>query len=466
MSVITLPANYRPRPYQQPFWDYMEGGGKRYFGVWHRRGGKDHTMLAWTTKAAFQRVGLYWHIYPTYEMGYKNLWNAASRDGVRFMDGFPDEVVKRRTEQRMMTELVNGSIHQIVGADDPDRLRGPNPVGIVMSEFSLHHPDAWNVLSPILAENGGWACFNMTPAGRNHAYQMLQHVQKLANWKTEILTVDETTLDDGSRVVSQEAIDEERSTGKSEGWIQQEYYCSFEAPYSGAIYADLLLDLRAKGRVGDFPYNPDFPVFTWWDIGINDETAIWYIQQIGDERRFIACDVKSGWPLDRWIKHVLEKPYIYSHHVGPWDLAHREQSTGHERLEFALRHGIRFEVASRSTNLADDIHEVRRYMTRYKCTFDARNTALGLDAMGQYHWRLDAQGRPTEKPHHDFSHAPDAIRHGVTYGYDQRGDTDNYRSSRDRPQTSGRYDVTRPHLVSSGRDGYQQQRGIYMPRGR
>lgn len=456
---ITLPYGYSPRPYQLPFWRHMEGGGKRYMGVWHRRAGKDHTMFAWTTKAAFQRIGLYWHVYPTYEMGRKNLWNASARDGMRFMSMFPDELVKRRSDQIMMTELVNGSIHQVVGSDDPDRLRGSNPVGVVMSEYSLQNPDAWNVLSPILAENDGWAVFNLTPAGRNHAWDMLQNVRRIPSWLTEVLTVNDTTLDDGvTPVVRPETIEEERATGRPEPWIQQEYYCNFDSPYAGAIYGDVMTELRRRGRIGSVPHNPDWPVDTWWDIGINDKTAIWFVQSVGQQRRFIRCETGSDRSLDQWIAFVLAQPYVYRHHVGPWDLEHREQSTGQQRVDFARRLGINFEVAPRSRNIAEDIHQVRRYLLRYECVFDQALCQEGLDQFAMYRWKSGKDGQPTETPEHQHSHAPDAFRHGVVVGLDQRGSNGMSEFAGEFPVRAGRYDATRPHLEGRA-NGYRADWG-------
>ena len=57
----------------------------------------------------------------------------------------------------MRLELKNGSIYQVVGTDNVDRLVGSNPIGVIFSEFSLQDPRAWDLVRPILAENGGWA---------------------------------------------------------------------------------------------------------------------------------------------------------------------------------------------------------------------------------------------------------------------------------------------------------------------
>ena len=64
VMAITLPNNWVPRPYQMPLWSYLEGGGKRAVGIWHRRSGKDDVALHWTAVAAHERPGNYWHLLP------------------------------------------------------------------------------------------------------------------------------------------------------------------------------------------------------------------------------------------------------------------------------------------------------------------------------------------------------------------------------------------------------------------
>jgi hypothetical protein len=63
MEVI-LPNRWEPRHYQRRLWSYLETGGKRAVGVWHRRAGKDEVCLHWAACAAMQRVGNYWHMLP------------------------------------------------------------------------------------------------------------------------------------------------------------------------------------------------------------------------------------------------------------------------------------------------------------------------------------------------------------------------------------------------------------------
>lgn len=416
MADIILPFKYRPREYQMPFWRYMESGGKRYCGAWHRRAGKDHSVFSWVSKAAFQRVGLYWHILPTYEMGRKIIWNGITGDGTRFVDLFPRELVKRVRDDLMLIELVNGSIYQVVGGDDPDRLRGANPVGTVFSEYAFFPTGgAWDVIRPILNENDGWAAFISTPQGRNHFYSIMEHAKKTEGWFAELNTIETTKRDDGSPVITQASIADDRASGMSEAMIQQEYYCSFDTPFEGAIYGDQMRALQAKNRITNVPFQPGLPVTTWWDIGVNDLGAVWFMQKSGKKRFFFNYRQESGMGLDEWIRYVLNKPYVYERHIGPWDLGHREKFSARTLEVSALKLGLRFDVAPK-TRVQDGIQEVRRYLNKYECEFDEVNCRDGVDAMMRYRWKKDKQGNPMLVPDHDFagaSHGADAFRTGA-----------------------------------------------------
>ena len=52
---VRIPNGWEEREYQMPLWDYLVGGGKRAFAVWHRRAGKDDIGLHYTAMALHKR---------------------------------------------------------------------------------------------------------------------------------------------------------------------------------------------------------------------------------------------------------------------------------------------------------------------------------------------------------------------------------------------------------------------------
>lgn len=219
MGNILLPHNFTPRDYQLPVLQAMDSGYKRGVCVWHRRAGKEKTFLNYQIREMYHRVGYYPYFFPTFKQGRKVLWNGADKAGFRFMDHFPKEIIKRKNDTEMLVELKNGSIWQLIGTDNYDAMMGSNPIGCIFSEFSLQDPMAWEFLRPILMENDGWALFNFTPRGYNHAKELYDMAVANDKWFCQMLTVDDTG------VLTAEQLDEERKAGMSEEKMQQEFWC-------------------------------------------------------------------------------------------------------------------------------------------------------------------------------------------------------------------------------------------------
>jgi len=220
MAEITLPHAFIPRPYQIPILKAWDSGIDRLYWVAHRRSGKDKTIFANLPKKMMQRKGTYYYFLPTYAQAKKVIWTGADKSGFKFLDHFPKEIVKSINQSDMIIELINGSILQMVGADNIDRIVGTNPIGVVFSEYSLMKPDVWNFISPILRENGGWAIFIMTPRGINHAWDLMKTIEHDPKWFVQTLTVDDT------QALTPEQLEDSRKEMPSD-LFKQEYYCTF-----------------------------------------------------------------------------------------------------------------------------------------------------------------------------------------------------------------------------------------------
>lgn len=419
---IILPFGWKPRSYQLPAWTYMEGDeeGKRAVLVWHRRAGKDLWGINLCAVKAHERVGTYWHILPTYKQGRKIVWDGFTRDGRKFRSHFPGELVTAENQAEMKVTFNNGAIYQVVGTDDVDSLVGTNPVGCIFSEFSLQDPAAWDYIRPILAENGGWAVFIYTMRGKNHGYKMLEMAKKNPTWFAQTLVAGDhgTRREDGRPVISDAIIEDERRAGMSEELIQQEFYCSAEAPLVGSYYGKQMADVMATNRVTSVPWAPEVPVDTAWDLGINDSMSIWCYQAIGNEVRIIDFYENSGEGLAHYAKWLQEKPYVYGRHYAPHDIEVRELGTGKTRKETARTLGIKFEVVPQH-EINDGIEAVRNLLPR--CWFDAKNCERGIEALKSYRKEFDEKKKVFHnRPEHDWSsHPADAFRY-LAVGFKKR----------------------------------------------
>lgn len=266
---IRIPAHYRPRPEQLAFWKAYHDGTRFFDLCWHRREGKDLTALNATVEEILtKRPGLAWHMFPTLAQGRKVLWDATDNEGRPLTSAFPKQLVTEvnkadmRIKCKFVPDIVSGadevreSTWQVVGADNPDSLRGGNPILVVISEFGDIAPNVWyEIIQPIILANNGKAMFVWTPKGRNHAYTLHCAAQKSMmdpaepkefKWFSQVLTADDTTkwvdehgleigiptqsmLETGKYkrvpVITREAIDKAREQGMDEAKILQEYFC-------------------------------------------------------------------------------------------------------------------------------------------------------------------------------------------------------------------------------------------------
>jgi phage terminase large subunit len=286
----------RPRAWQREVLVAREQGIRRLVVVVHRRAGKTVLGLTLLILGMLQRPGVYFYLAPFYNMGRKILWDGRDHLGRPFLDHFPPALVRAKNETEMQIELATAhgasSIFQVLGADQPDRLRGVNPFGVVLDEFSIMetaHP--WDLLRPILAENGGWAAFLYTPAGRNHGHELYEQARQRADWFTTLKTTEDTRRDgpgeDGGSIISRAQIEEEIAAGMPRELANQEFGCSFVSATPGAYFSKELDDAERGGRIRNVPWDPTLGVTTAWDLGISDAMAICFAQTTGIEVRII-----------------------------------------------------------------------------------------------------------------------------------------------------------------------------------
>ncbi len=415
---------YKARAYQGPLWRYMRGGGKRAVCVWHRRAGKDTNALHLTRELAMGRVGTYWHMLPSLRQGRRVIWEGIDRDGFRIIDKvWPQEIREATNNTEMRIQLINGSQWYVLGSDNYDAAVGSNPVGVVMSEYSIADPAAWDYIRPILAENGGWAIFIYTPRGKNHGYTLYQMARKNPDWFAELLTVDDTNA------IPQQAVTEEREAGMSEDMVRQEFYCSFEASLTGAYYGEQMGRAFDEGRITSVPHDPGLPVETWWDLGVGDQTSIWFAQRTpGGEIRLIDYYENSGEGLPHYVQLLNEKAkppkeggrgFAYGTHAFPHDIEVRELSTGESRRKTLDKLGVKPTVVPRAS-LEDGIEVVRRTLER--CWFDEDHCGRGIECLRSYRKRWNEIMQTWGDELHDWaSHGADAFRYGCSLKVGKRG---------------------------------------------
>ena len=412
---ITVPVNWKPWPHQKSFWDArFKEDKKRFMEVWHRRAGKDITALNMMAVEMFKRPGTYWHVFPTYAQAKKSIWQGSTNDSRKFLSFIPEETQIRKREDEMLVEVDTGngkSIYQFIGGDQPDRLVGGNPLGVVFSEYSLMNPMCWELVRPILAANGGWAAFIFTPRGYNHAWDLYDIVKDDPDWHVSVLDYTMTKRGDGTPIMTKEMVEQQVKEGMPEELARQEFSVDWSAPMTGAYYGKEMDAAEREGRITALRWEKDESVHTCWDLGVRDTMVVWFYQIVGEWVNVIDYLAHSGEGIDWFAKKLDEKPYVYAKHYAPHDVKQREVGTGKSVLETAEALGLRFEVVPK-LSVENGINAVR--MALPKCRFDREKCAHGLAALRQYAKSYDAKNKVWSKPIHNWaSHPADAFRYGA-----------------------------------------------------
>lgn len=404
---IILPYNYKARDYQRPFWEAMAKGCKRAVLVRHRRSGKDKDCWNFMIKEAAKVVGVYNYYAPSYKQGKKIIWDSIDSTGFKVLDHIPKDLIQGSLNStEMKIRLINGSLIQIIGTQEIDSVVGANPRGCVFTEYSIQDRRVWDLIRPILKENKGWAVFNFTPRGSNHAKELYDMALKQKDWFTQLLTVKDTG------VLTEEDIQKERDEGMSEDMIQQEYYCSFTLGVEGAYYAKYMYEAREEERIGNIPWDRQTRVYTAWDIGYGDSTSIIFYQICGNEIHIIDYYENHGEGLSHYAGVLHDKPYIYADHFAPHDIDSHSFSSGLSAKEVASSLGIRFiTLPTLKLRVDDGIEAVRGLFPRL--WFDEKKTKYLITCLENYRKEFDGKLEVYKnRPRHDkYSHGSDAMRY-------------------------------------------------------
>ena len=368
----------------------------------------------------------------------KAIWDAINpKTGKKRIDeAFPLAIRAATRDTDMFIRFRNGSTWQCLGSDNYQGAIGSSPIGIVYSEWALANPSARAYLRPILLENGGWQAYITTARGKNHAYKSYMAALR----DPQALAILQTAHETG--VFTPEQLEAERAEyralyGEDAGnaLFEQEYMCSFDAAILGAIWGAEIAKLTREGRYTRVPHDPEYPVFTAWDIGKTDATAIFFFQVIANEVRVIDFEQSTLKDPDYFAGRLLaqeitiniinneiviekgddipelahRKAYDYKTHWLPHDARAKTfaaKKSVQQQLDRALGN-IRI-----TPNLSwyDGMQAGRKLWDRAVVDYQCED---GLEACKQYRYDWDDDKKKfRDKPVHDWtSHPSDAWRY-------------------------------------------------------
>jgi hypothetical protein len=415
---IDLPYNgWQPRPHQKKLWRYLARGGKRAMAIWHRRAGKDEVLLHHTSVSMMERPANFWTCLPEYAQARKALWSAVNpHTGIRRIDEvFPRQLRATTDEGMMFIRYHNGATWQCIGSDTYDSTMGSSCAGLTMSEAALSNPAAWAYFKPMIEENNGWAAFISTPRGKNHTYDMFKYAQRQPGWFAELLTAEQTGALTKDKL--DEALAEYQALyGEAMGSAQyrQEYLCDWNAGGSiGSFYTVEMLAVRDQGRVLEVEALEGQPVHRSWDIGMADDTSVWWWQNQGAQCVILDCYSNSSQGLEHYAELIenrnRERGWIGGIDYVPHDAKVREWGTGKTRVETMRQLGLS-PMLVQDASLQDGINAVRQ--TLQFCVFHPR-CEKGISALEQYKREWDDDLKTFKKTAlHDWtSHYADSFRY-------------------------------------------------------
>jgi phage terminase large subunit len=411
-EVITLP--FRPRPWQRPL---IEDRARNIVAVVHRRAGKSTAFIWRGLRKALTEDRR--HI-PAHR---RNL----TSDPPRVVHVLPSQVMWQRTglwdkvalaaqkipgavawKSVFRVELPNGGIYQCGGMDKPDSWRGGSADEVIEDEADDVIASGLDmVIEPMLADYDGARVKIGTPKGNGRlaaAYDAAGHAPNTSRY---LLPWQATHALDAAQ------IERLRGTLDAEEFAQ-ELECSFTAPNSGSYYGRWLDDALRDDRICKVTYDPRLPVYTCWDLGMDDSTAIWWFQRSpGGEWRWLEYYEDNRLSLEGYAKVVHSKPYSYGRHYLPHDVEVQEMATGKSRRAVLQGLGVRPIKTVAAANPADRVSAARMILPR--SFFDAKGCEIGLKKLRGYRrqWNEHMGVWRAEPVHDGASHGADAFGTGV-----------------------------------------------------
>jgi hypothetical protein len=204
--------------------------------------------------------------------------------------------------------------------------------------------------------------------------------------------------------------------------MKQEYPATpeeaFEQAVEGAVYGRQFVELDKEQRILDIAHDAMSPVFTAWDIGNSDTTAIWFYQiKHGGWIDFIDYYEMNKADANHYVSLVHGKNYRYGKHKLPHDANKQGVAfsaiTSQKLLSDA---GLRdIDIIPRTENILDDISFTRTRFAQVRFNKNNPMVIEGVKKLRNYQFGWNEKfGRWSDTPiHNDVSHCADAFRYAI-----------------------------------------------------
>lgn len=402
MAATAVVIPYAPR---RVFVPYHETAKRWAVIIAHRRAGKTMAKVNRLIKSALTcplpepRTA---YIAPLLKQGKDVAWSYLKRFGLAIPGA-------EANESELRVDFPNGGRTRIYGADNPDGLRGIYLDDCDLDEYADMRPSLLpEIIRPALSDRRGRLALGGTPKGRNGLYDVWQiAMENPDEWFSLMLRASETKL------IPDEELASARQLMTPEQYAQ-EYECSFDAAIQGAYWGKEMAKAEEEKRIGVVPIDIRQDVWTAWDLGVRDATAIWFFQVLAGGLNVVDFYEASGVGLDHYAEVLRKRAdsggYRLARCLVPHDAKVKEWGSGRTRLEQMEALGLQPHIVP-DHRLMDGIGAARETLARVR--FDRQRCKDGIEALKQYRAEYDEERKvlkPT--PRHDWtSHAADAFRY-------------------------------------------------------
>lgn len=422
--VVSFKSIYKPR---HQFIQMHKCGKRWVLVIAHRRAGKTVALINELARRLLKRAsqgmtrprGAF--IQPFLKQAKENVWDYL-KDYTKFKSDDGTELYHHKNEAELWVEFGdenNPCRIRLFGADNPEAIRGGYLDCAVLDEYEDIKPFVTSqIIIPMLSDRKGDLFRSGTVKGRGQLYRLLEDAKRRDDTYSLYLPASV------SGILPQEELDIIKSQ-MDEQEYRQEYECDFNASLRGAYYSKELTDIEEKGRIvyGQQIMDPKYPVHTFWDIGVDDSTAIFFAQFVGHEVWIVDYLEGNNLGLSDYIIMLQQlqqrRKWVYGDHWAPHDIEVREWGNGGKtRLETAKEMGISFKRVP-NILVKDGIDAARLFIR--KCIFEGDNTADAINKLSRYRSKRDESKKIfLDVPLHDeTSHCADAFRY-MAVAYNER----------------------------------------------
>jgi phage terminase large subunit len=193
----------------------------------------------------------------------------------------------------------------------------------------------------------------------------------------------------------------------------------------GAIFGSQVIQTKKDKRLLNIPVIKSAVVDTFWDIGRSDHTAIWFMQRVGKEYRFIDFFMGRLEEVEYYAKALRKLDYNYGRHYLPHDADHDRLGMKRNIKEQFMDLGVKPITIVPRIKVKQTAIELTRNIFP-ECWFhqgtDERGQRMekGWEALCNYRYKYNDDDDVYQKsPHHDWASNPADAFMQFAQGYNE-----------------------------------------------